>query len=95
MRQMGEAMVEYKRGSEKKSRQLLDDLIGKNAADSSYQIAEVYAFRGEKDKAFEWLQRALRMRDDSMDTIKYDVLLRNLRDDPRYAALLKQLSLPQ
>ena len=34
----------------------LADLIANGRDNLAYQIAEVYAVRGEKDKAFEWLQ---------------------------------------
>ncbi len=48
----------------------------------AYQIAEVYALRGEKDKAFEWLQTAFDDRDAGMLGLLVDPLLRGLRDDP-------------
>jgi hypothetical protein len=40
------------------SAQALDELTTKGAQDSAYEIAEVHAWRGGKDKAFEWLERA-------------------------------------
>jgi hypothetical protein len=62
--------------------------------DSAYQIAEVYAFRGESGKSFEWLNRGYKQRDARLPDIKIDPLFNNLRHDPRYAELLKRMRLP-
>ena len=60
----------------------------------AYQIAEVYAWRGEKDKAFEWLQISFDNHDTGTLSVLVDPLLRGLRDDPRYKDLLVKLGLP-
>jgi len=54
----------------------------------------VYAFRGENDHAFEWLERAYAQHDSGLAEIKADPLLKNLQRDPRYAAFLKKMRLP-
>ena len=59
------------------------------------QIAEVHAFRGETDLAFEWLERAYDQRDGGLREIKGDRLMRALVGDPRYKALLTKLKLPE
>jgi tetratricopeptide (TPR) repeat protein len=61
----------------------------------AYQVAEIYAFRGETDLALTWLERAYRQRDPGMFWVTTDRLLTNLRTDPRYRALLAKLKLPQ
>ena len=38
-------------------------LIERFAGTAAYQIAAIYAYRGEKDQAFEWLERARRQGD--------------------------------
>lgn len=58
------------------------------------QIAEAYAFRGEAARAFQWLERAYLARDSGLSLIKDDPLLKNLDNDPRYAAFLKKMGLP-
>jgi tetratricopeptide (TPR) repeat protein len=63
------------------------------ASAGAYQIAENYAYRGEVDAAFEWLDRAYRERDASMPLVKVDPLLRNLHNDSRHEALLVKLRL--
>ena len=54
----------------------------------------MYAWRGEKDGAIEWLERARVQRDGGLILLKVDPLLRNLHGDPRYVALLKKIGLP-
>jgi len=60
----------------------------------AFQIAEVFAFRKEIDRAFEWLDRAFALRDGGMADLKNDPLLKGLEADPRYAVLLKKMRLP-
>ena len=64
------------------------------AIGASYQIAEVFAWRGETGRAFEWLDRAWKQRDAGLRYLKIDPLLRKVRGDPRYAALLRKQKLP-
>jgi serine/threonine protein kinase/Tfp pilus assembly protein PilF len=60
----------------------------------AFQIAEVFAYRGETDRAFEWLERAFTLRDSGLADIKNDPLLKGVQSDLRYAALLRKLRLP-
>src|SRR3989440_1553333 len=63
------------------------------AETAAYQIAEVYAYRGDKDKAFEWLERARRQRDPGLAGLRKDPLLTNLHDDPRWTGFLRTMGL--
>jgi TolB-like protein len=92
--QTGVAMAEHTLGHAKESQRALDELIAKYAHDSAYQIADVYAWRGEADKAFEWLERAYVQRDGGLGGIKVDPVLKSLWTDARFAAMLKKLGLP-
>jgi hypothetical protein len=87
-------MAEHTLGHAKESQRALDELIAKYAHDSAYQIADVYAWRGEADKAFEWLERAYVQRDGGLGGIKVDPVLKSLWTDARFAAMLKKLGLP-
>ena len=87
-------MAEHTLGHAHESQQALDELIAKEAQDAAYQIAEVYAWRRENDKAFEWLERAYQQRDGGLDEVKVDLLLEKLRGDPRYKAFLRKMNLP-
>jgi adenylate cyclase len=93
--QAGVAMAEYSLGHEDKSKQTLETLIGTSAQGAAYQIAEVHAWRGEADKAFEWLDRAYAQNDGGLNFIKVDPLLARVKADPRFAALLKRMGLPE
>jgi tetratricopeptide (TPR) repeat protein len=81
-------------GRKKESDAVLGEYIAKYHASDAYQFAEVYAFRNQSDEAFEWLDRAYAQRDSGLIATKVDPLLKNLHDDPRFAALLKKLNLP-
>ncbi len=60
----------------------------------AYSLADVYAWRGDRDRAFASLEEAVATRDAGVRAVKYDVFLRSLRDDPRYPAFLKRVKLP-
>jgi serine/threonine-protein kinase len=72
----------------------LTDLIARGREGFAYQIAEVYAFRGEKDRAFEWLQIAFDNHDGGMLSLLVDPVLRGLREDARYKNLVARVGLP-
>jgi hypothetical protein len=55
--------------SPKESQQALDEAIAKSADAAAYQVAEVYAWQGDKDKAFEWLERAYRQQDGGLSAM--------------------------
>jgi TolB-like protein/Tfp pilus assembly protein PilF len=91
----GKAAVEHALGHPDASRAALDELISRYAHASAFGIAEVYAWRGEKDPAFEWLERGFAGHASGMaGEFRTDPFLRALRDDPRFEALLRKLNLP-
>jgi len=71
----------------------LSELIKNEAETAAYQIGEAYAYRGDKDKAFEWLERARRQRDPGLAFLRTDPLLENLYADPRWNAFLHTMRL--
>jgi len=60
-----------------------------------YEIALVYAGLGDKDSAFEWLEKAYQARDKGMAYLKVDPCLDPLRSDPRFASLVKRVGFPE
>jgi len=68
-------------------------LIESSADTAAYQIAEVYAYRGDKDRAFEWLERAHRQRDSGLIGLRSDPFLRHLESDPRWSAFVRTMGL--
>ena len=94
-RLQGIAMAEHTLRNVKESQQALDELMARHAQESAYQIAAVFAWRGEKDKAFEWLERAYQQRDAWLSSVKVEPLLKSVRADPRFNALLRKMKLPE
>jgi len=88
------ALAHYARGDRQAANTALADLIANGRDQLAYQIAQVYAVRGETDKAFEWLQIAFDNHDTGTLGLSIDPVLRGLRGDPRYKSMLEKVSLP-
>jgi len=88
------ALAYYVRHETAKADAALAELIDKDRSVLAYQIAEVYAWRGETDKAFEWLQISLDNRDTGLLSLYVDPLLARLRSDPRFTELIRKIGLP-
>ncbi len=56
-------------------------------------IAGLYAQKGDKDKAFEWLEKAYAAHDDFLAYLKVDPLYDPLRSDPRFDEMLHRLGM--
>jgi TolB-like protein len=85
-----------KTGQEKEAREELDALIksiGSTGA-SEYAVAMLAANLGERDLAFKWLERAYSAKLYLLAHLKRDAFMTSLRDDPRFADLLKRMGLP-
>jgi adenylate cyclase len=93
--QIAAALVQHSLGHDEESRKLLDRLTAESGRFAAFQIAEIYAWRGEKDQAFAWLDRAYAQRDGGMTRMRTDPLLDSLRTDARYQAILGKMKLPQ
>jgi tetratricopeptide (TPR) repeat protein len=61
---------------------------------SPYQVAAIYAGLGEKDLAFEWLEKAYAGRASWMVHIKWDPRLVTLRSDPRFQDFVRRIGFP-
>ena len=72
----------------------LAELIKNDGDRLAYQVAQVYAWRGEADKAFEWLQIALDHHDTGLHSLLIDRFMRGLHHDPRYRTMLLKVGLP-
>jgi TolB-like protein/Tfp pilus assembly protein PilF len=91
----GRALADHAAGRSKEADAALAELQEKQKVGWDFQLAEIHAFRGERDEAFEWLEAAYAHRDSALSDIKGDPLLRNLAADPRYAAFLGKMGLPR
>jgi len=90
----GQALAYFGAGRHQEANHILKKLIASHQNDSAYQIAEIYAYRGETEKAFQWLDRAIRQRDPATPEFKTEPLLKSLRPYPHYTELLKKMRLP-
>lgn len=87
LRIFGLALAYHAVGRKAESDASLADFV-KQFPGATIQIAQIYAFRGERDRAFEYLERA------RSEQMKGDPLLKGLENDPRYTALLRKMNLP-
>lgn len=87
------ALAEYARGRKTESDAALRALEVECADQWPFQIAEVYAQRGDADAAFRWLEHAWKVRESGVSLIRTAYTLRNLHADPRWPELLRRLGL--
>ena len=88
------ALAQQARGDAVAADAALNALIADHSDDMSFQIAAVYAFRGDADKTFEWLDRAYEKHDPGVMAIIDNPFTRALQSDPRFAAFCKKVGLP-
>ena len=90
-RLMGVTMAQYSLGKKPESDAALAELISKYEKDSAYNIAYVMAYRGESDRAFEWLDKAVAYHDTGLVEISDDPMFANIRNDPRWLPFLRKI----
>jgi serine/threonine protein kinase/tetratricopeptide (TPR) repeat protein len=84
------AVVHHAMGRSADSDVALRELVQNHAETAAYQIAEVYAARGEADHAFEWLDRAFAQGDPGLTEILCGPLFRSLYTDPRWGDCVRR-----
>jgi len=74
-------------------KQLSDDALGVSRADHdmAYWVGETYALMGDKDLAFKWLNRAVKLGNQNKPHFQHDKNLNSLRDDPRFVDLMNKM----
>jgi TolB-like protein/Flp pilus assembly protein TadD len=90
-RMMGLPMAFHALGRTSDSDTALTALITRYGKDAPYDIAYVYAYRGDRDRAFEWLDKAAAGQDPSLVLILVENLFANLHSDPRWLPFLRKL----
>ena len=93
-RVFGVALAYHAFGRKKEADEALKNFIDKFKNEWNYLLAELYAYRGEKDNAFMWLENAYNKKDGWLVFLKGDPLLKNLKSDSRYNAFMKKMNLP-
>ena len=69
--------------------------LGNRRYQDPSEIAYLYAFLGDKEQTFTWLEKARVERSGGLEPVKIVRALDKWHSDPRYIALLKDLGLPQ
>ena len=74
---------------------VLDELneLSKRRYVSSYRVAAIHLGLGEKEQAFEWLERAYEEHDAWLVWLKVDPVLDDLHADPRFTDLVRRVGL--
>jgi TolB-like protein/DNA-binding winged helix-turn-helix (wHTH) protein/Tfp pilus assembly protein PilF len=70
-------------------------LRDKFANSNAYDVAVVYAYRGDRDLALQWLERAYTQHDPSLPELLCEHFLKDLALDPRFMALKRKMNLPE
>jgi TolB-like protein/Tfp pilus assembly protein PilF len=90
-RRIGLALAYYALGQKKESDAVLAKAIETIEKQASYNIAFVCAFRGEADRAFEWLDKAVLYKDPGLAQIINMPMFKNIHSDPRWLPLLESI----
>ncbi len=90
-RLIGLAMAYHALGRTEESDAALLEMINEHAQSWAFNIAQVLAFRGEIDRAFIWLDKAVQFKDSGLALIPVDQTLANIHDDPRWLPFLESI----
>ena len=82
-----------KRAEAEETLRRLDELSGTRFV-NPLDVAQVHAALGDKDRAFQWLSRAVEERSGWLIQIKVEPIYDPIRSDPRFADIVKQVGLP-
>jgi len=89
------AMCLSARGEHEAAHAELNEAVRRNASvdpDIAYAVASVYALEGERDEAFEWLQRSVALGNENKPLFEHDPNLANVRDDVRFTQLIERIT---
>jgi tetratricopeptide (TPR) repeat protein len=80
-------------GDEKSARAKFQSMMDRAGTGASYQFAQIYAQWGEIDKALEWFQTGIEVRDPGISQAGDDRLLEPLKGNPRFDQMLQEIGL--
>jgi TolB-like protein/predicted Zn-dependent protease len=89
--QIGLPMAYHALGRKEESDAALAELIAEQEQGAAYNIAYVLAYRGEADRAFEWLAKAVDYQDAGLSRIKVEREFTRIHDDPRWLPFLESI----
>ena len=87
----GVTLASFALGEKSQSDAALAELIRKEEKDASWNISYVFAYRGEADRAFEWLNKAIGYHDTGLSDTPVEWLFTNLHKDPRWLPFLRKI----
>ena len=79
-----QSIVAWKQGNTASADALLAELIEDASADAAYQIAQIYGYREDAEKSFEWLERSYDQYDPGLIQGPTDAAFDFLHGDPRW-----------
>lgn len=88
---IGLPLVYHALGQANESDAALEELIEKHEQGWAFNIAYVFAYRGQADRAFEWLDKAVENKDGGLSEIIGEPLFDNIHDDPRWLPFLESI----
>jgi len=88
-----ETMCLHALGRRAESDSRLAEFIEKHSENEPVDIASLLAYRGEADRAFEWLDRAFEQDDPSLFNIATLIEFKHLHDDPRWLPFLRRIGM--
>jgi TolB-like protein len=88
------AVTYEKLGRHADAREMLAKMEAADGEGDAYQYAGIYAQWGNRAKALEWLDTAMRLRDSGLMALRTDPLMDPLRKEPRFQAIERQLKFP-
>jgi tetratricopeptide (TPR) repeat protein len=92
-RDLGLVLAYSTLGREAEARTALENLVSEYGEQSPAFVAEAYSWRGEKDQAFEWLEKARKQKDIGLAYLLANRVFKSLWDDSRWSELLQNLNL--
>jgi len=95
-KKMVESFIAYNQNDKRAMTALLPELekhVGEIMGPGAIDIAALYFKIGDKDKGFEWLEKAYDRREYGLMSLLFNDSYDTIRDDPRFYALLNRLGL--
>jgi TolB-like protein/Tfp pilus assembly protein PilF len=92
-RLVGLAIVHHALGQVAESDAALAELIERYERQLTIGVASALAFRGEADRAFDWLEKAVQYKNPLLSLTAATILFANLHDDPRWLPFLESIDM--
>ncbi len=86
------ALAAHSAGQAAESEAALQRLVARSADQAAAQIAIIHAWKGDREKAFEWLEKAVALRDPGLFGMQYRPEFDGIRDDPRFERVLRMMN---